>query len=84
MGAVWKFIAKPANRQILAWIGGGIVAVAIGAWTVVTYVWPPAHGPASSDCIEQAIAIGGNVSGSTVTNNVTGSQNSGSCGLAKK
>jgi hypothetical protein len=40
MGAVWAFLRKPSNRQLLAWLRGGAVVIAGGIWTVVTYVWP--------------------------------------------
>ena len=78
MGSLWSFIGKPKNRQILGWIGGGIVAVAVGAWAVVTYVWP-AHEPSKTVCAQEGVVVGGNVSGSTVSNNVTGSSVSGPC-----
>jgi len=78
MASLWPFIAKPKNRQILSWLGGGLVAVAVGAWAVVTYVWP-AHEPAKTACAQQGIVVGGNVSGSTVTNSVAGASGSGPC-----
>ena len=78
MTSAWSLIAKPSNRQILSWIGGGIVAVAVGAWAVVTYVWP-AQVPDKTVCAQQGIALGGDVSGSTVTNTVSGSLSSGPC-----
>jgi hypothetical protein len=87
MASLWSFIAQPKNRQILSWIGGGIVAVAVGAWAVVTHVWPahgPAHEPASTICAQQGIAIGGNVSGSTVTNTGSGSSSAAPCVETKK
>jgi hypothetical protein len=34
MSSVWSFFAKPKNRQVLSWIGGGLVAIAAGAWAV--------------------------------------------------
>jgi hypothetical protein len=72
MQSLWSFVAKPKNREVLGWIGGGAVALAAGAWAVVTYVWP-AHEPGKTACVQQGIIVGGNVSGSTVSNKVTGS-----------
>jgi hypothetical protein len=83
MASLRSLIPKASNRQILSWVGGGIVAVAAGGWAVFTYVWP-AHEPASIACAQQGIAVGGSVSGSTVTNTVSGSQNSGPCAESKK
>ena len=39
MISLWSIIAKPRNRQILSWVGGGVAAVAGGIWVVVTYGW---------------------------------------------
>ncbi len=83
MGSLWSFIAKPENRQVFSWVGGGFVAVAVGAWAVVTYVWPASE-TAKTVCAQQGIALGGNVSGSTVTNTVSGSSGSGPCVETKK
>jgi hypothetical protein len=71
MGKSWLDISTPAKRARLSWIGGGIVAVAAGAWTVVTYVWP-AHGGGKSgiNCAANAsIATQGDVSGVTINAN---------------
>ncbi len=37
MNSVWAFLADPVNREILAWLGGGLAAVAGGIWTVLTF-----------------------------------------------
>jgi hypothetical protein len=49
-----SIIAKPTNRQVLSWIGGGVIAVAAGAWAVVTYVWPAHDGKGGTNCAENA------------------------------
>jgi hypothetical protein len=59
-------IAKPKNRQILSWVGGGIIAVATGAWAIVTYVWP-AHDGVKAVCAQQGSVAGGrDASGNTI------------------
>jgi hypothetical protein len=83
LDALWSIVAKRKNRQILSWIGGGVMAVAAGAWTVVSYVWP-AQEAAKIVCAQQVSAPGGNVSGSTVTNTVSGSSSSGPCAETRK
>jgi len=71
MGSLWSVIAKPKNRQILSWIGGGIVAVAAGAFAVVTYLWPSHDGKSGISCAQNAsVASQGDVS--HVTINATG------------
>jgi hypothetical protein len=47
------------------------VVAAAGIWAVVTYFWP-AHETPKVECVQQGVAIGGNVSGSTVTNTASG------------
>lgn len=71
MSAGWSFLSKDKNRQLLSWVGSGLVALAAGAWAVVSYVWP-AHDGAKTVCAQQGVVVGGNVSGSTVINTVTG------------
>jgi hypothetical protein len=83
MASHGAFIANPKNRQVLSWVGGGIVAVAAGAWAVVTYVWP-AHETPKAVCAQQGVVVGGNVSGSTLANTATGSPSSGPCVETKK
>ncbi len=81
MNYLWSFFAKPKNRQIISWVGGGVVAVAAGAFAVVTYVWPHDAKPA---CTQQGVAVGGDVSGSTITNTVSGSTITAPCTETKK
>lgn len=83
MRSLWKFVGSDANRQILSWIGGGLVALAVGLWAVVTYVWP-VHGPPDPGCAQQSVVVGGGVSGSTITNNANGATISVPCIGAKK
>jgi hypothetical protein len=83
MNSLWSFFAKSRNRQILSWVGGGLVAIAAGAFAVVTYLWP-AQDAAKSVCAQQGVALGGSVSGSTITNTVSGSTIAVPCTETKK
>jgi hypothetical protein len=78
MRSLWSFISKPGNRAILGWLGGGVVIVAGGVWAVVTFLWPPHEAP-TTVCAQQGVAVGGSVSGSTITNTAIGSSSSGPC-----
>jgi hypothetical protein len=78
MRSLWTFISKPANRAILGWLGGGAIVVAGGIWALVTYLWP-AHEAAMPVCAQQGVVVGGNVSGSRITNTASGSSSSGPC-----
>jgi 5-enolpyruvylshikimate-3-phosphate synthase len=67
MNSLWSIIAKPKNRQILSWIGGGVIAVAAGAFTVVSYLWPAHDSKGGTNCAENAsIATQGDVSHVTI------------------
>jgi hypothetical protein len=72
MSSIWSFVRKPSNQRLLSWLGGGGVIAAGGIWAVVTYIWP-AHETPTAECVQQGVKIGGNVSGSAVSNTVSGS-----------
>ena len=79
MGSLPAFLGKPSNQKLLSFYGGGAVIVAGGIWAVITYVWP-AHETPTAVCADQGVVVGGNVSGSSVTNRVSGSTaTSGPC-----
>lgn len=71
MSSIWTFVKKPSNRRLLACLGGGGAVAAAGIWAVMTYVWP-AHETPTAECIQQGVKIGGRVSGSTISNSVSG------------
>jgi hypothetical protein len=67
---LWAFLSQKKNREVLAWIGGGGVVVVAGLWAIFVYVFPPnrdAVDAASTRANCGGVAIGGNVSGSTIT-----------------
>jgi hypothetical protein len=72
MRRAWNFIQIKRNRDILAWIGGGVVVAAGGIFAAVTFLWPPNERPSSDgpathvEASEGAIAIGGDVRNSEV------------------
>jgi hypothetical protein len=83
MDAFWSFFAKSKNRPILSWMGGGLVAIAAGTFAVVTYMWP-VQDATKSVCAQQGVALSGNVSGSTITNTISGSTTAVPCTEIKK
>ncbi len=70
MASFWQVIVRPRNRQTLSWVGGGIVALAAGAWSVVTYVWPAHESPTIACAQHASIVAGRDASGNTI--NYTG------------
>jgi hypothetical protein len=70
MNSFWRFLRDKRNQQILGWIGGGLVVVATGLWAAFLHFFPPQNSPAvRADC--SGIAVGGNVTGSTITSGGT-------------
>jgi hypothetical protein len=66
---VWNFFRNDKNRAVLGWIGGGVVAIIGALWAVFVYLVPPSKSgppPASVEARCGGVAVGGNVSGSTI------------------
>jgi hypothetical protein len=73
---LWGFLRDKGNQQVLGWLGGGLVVVATGLWAAFVYFFPPGKSPeakspeptpASIQANCGGIAIGGGVTGSTIT-----------------
>jgi hypothetical protein len=72
---LWGFLRDKGNQQVLGWLGGGLVVAVTGLWAAFVYFFPPGKSPEAkspepavsvqADC--SAIAIGGNVTGATIT-----------------
>ncbi len=62
---IWAFLTDPANREILAWIGGGIVVAAGGIWAVIKFF---AKKPDRRSVIADrgSVAIGGDARNSPI------------------
>jgi hypothetical protein len=74
---VRQFLLDEKNQRMLALIGGGLVVVVGGLWTAFVYFFP-APGPKPNPPQKQieaecgSVAIGGDVSGATITAGSTG------------
>jgi hypothetical protein len=73
-GGLWGFLRDKGNQQVLGWLGGGMVVVAMGLWAAFVYFFPPGKsleakspGPVSVQADHGSIAIGGNITGTTIT-----------------
>ncbi len=87
MNSFWRFLRDKRNQQVLGWLGGGLVVAAMGLWAALVYFFPPGKSlEAKSPSLEvkssepmppsvQAncggIAIGRDVTGSTITAGTT-------------
>jgi hypothetical protein len=66
----WAFLKDPANRTVLAWIGGGIVAVAGGLWTVIRFFAGREGGSSPSVSADKSsVAIGRDATNSRINVN---------------
>lgn len=50
MKRLWSFLRKRSNREILGWVGGGIVVVIAGIWTAFVY-----FSSQGSDSVEKTV-----------------------------
>jgi TIR domain len=67
---LWSFLQQRKNRQVLGWLGGGVVVLAGGVWVVITFFsspHPPPAAPATNVEAPGGIAVGRDISGSTIT-----------------
>jgi hypothetical protein len=80
MNSFWRFLRDKRNQQVLGWLGGGLVVAATGLWVAFVYFFPPLKSPETkasepvpvnvqADC--SGIAVGGNVTGATITTGAT-------------
>lgn len=65
MRRLWKFIQKDKNRQIVSWLGGGVVVVVAGLWAATVFFLSSRTASVEARC--GAVAIGGSVTGSTIS-----------------
>jgi hypothetical protein len=70
MGAYWKFVRQKRNREVLGWLGGGLVVAVTGLWAAIIYLFPPQKPselrPANIQANCGGVAIGGSVTGATI------------------
>ena len=85
MNRLWRFLREKRNRAVLGWIGGGLVVLASGIWAVTIYLFPAQKAPEGKPTEVQArcgsVAVGGSVTGSTVT---AGSTTGADCATGPK
>jgi hypothetical protein len=74
MNSFWRFLRDKHNQQVLGWLGGGLVFAVTGLWAVFVYFFPHSKAPEATKASEPSvqancggIAIGRDVSGSTIT-----------------
>jgi hypothetical protein len=70
MEAVWQFVAD--NRDTLSWLGGGVVVIAGGIWTVTKFVLK--REKPKPVIAQGGVAAGRDIRGSPITISNTGKQ----------
>lgn len=72
MSSLWEFVRQKRNREVIGWLGGGLVVAATGLWAAVVYLFPPqTPKPASVEANCGGVAIVGGVTGATITGGAT-------------
>jgi hypothetical protein len=71
MGRFWAFLLQKKNREVLGWIGGGVVVAAGALWAVLVFFWTPSAesggGPrVNVEARDGSLAVGGDLTGSTI------------------
>lgn len=56
MATIWAFLSDSTNRAVLSWLGGGLVMVCGGFWTVVTFFRNPTPASTSGRIITNGLA----------------------------
>ncbi len=70
MSGIWSFLGSKKNREILAWLAGGLAAVVVALWTAFVYFHPPrsdgGEGKGAVSASHGGVSVGGNVTNSTI------------------
>jgi hypothetical protein len=70
MSGVRSFLGSKRNRDILAWLGGGLVAVIVALWMAYVYFHPPkvdgGEGKGAATASHGGVSVGGSVTNSTL------------------
>jgi len=79
MSGLWAFLGAKKNRDLIAWLGGGIVIVFAGLWAVFVYLYPPksdgGEGKGGVSASHGGVSVGGSVANSTIkTQSTTGGE----------
>jgi len=74
MRKLWELLRQKRNREVLGWLGGGLVVVAAGLWAAIVYFFPPQKPPSTPADVQAncgGVAIGGSVTGTSITGGTT-------------
>jgi len=69
---LWSWLRDPANREVITWIGGGLVVVIGGIWAVVKFFARKESGAGAAPSVRAdrgSVAAGGNISNSPINTN---------------
>jgi hypothetical protein len=71
MSRFWTFLLQKENREVLGWIGGGVVVAAGALWAVFVFFWTPSADSGGEpqvnvEASDGSLAVGGDLTGSTI------------------
>jgi len=69
---LWSWLRDPANREVITWIGGGLVVVVGGVWAVVKFFAKKESGAGAALSVRAdrgGVAAGGSISNSPINTN---------------
>jgi hypothetical protein len=73
LDAFWSWLQDPANRDVITWIGGGLVVVVGGVWAVVKYFARSGGDGGAAPSVRAdrgGVAAGRDISNSQINTNV--------------
>jgi len=78
VSGIRSFLGSKKNRDILAWLGGGLVAVVVALWTAFVYFHPPmvegGEGKSAVTASHGGVSVGGNTNSTINTSPATGGE----------
>jgi hypothetical protein len=73
MNSFWRFLRDKHNQQVLGWLGGGLVVAMTGLWVAFVYFFPPEKSPEAKSSEQTSSSVQANCGGIAIGRDVTGS-----------
>jgi TIR domain len=70
---LWGFLRDKRNQQVLSWLGGALVVAATGLWAAFVYLFPAPKSPETKSAEPTPTSVQANCGGIAIGRDVTGS-----------